>query len=923
MTTEFDPSEHPRDEEGQFTSGGGGYSKELSSDLLKLGERLEREHGVTLSLYSTNQGHIELAHISVPREHRKQGVGTAVMKKIVAYADERGKTVVLDPAVRDDSMGTTSQARLVKFYKQFGFRQNKGRRPEISAMMYRDSGAKVRESALFEAWDPEEHPRDDAGKFTNKGGADGGKTAGGAEKGRLQDGRRVPERPGVLAPQDRPAGRPLRGLPEGGPGPSAQARELAAEYVRSTGREYRPPDEYRPTDARHAERVAAAFDRMEDRPDDPEVKRAYGALARETGAQFEAMLRSGVEVEPIDFAKTGDPYGGKYEEMVRDVRENNHVWYFRTADGFGPPGEMEKSRHPLLAPTEYRDAAGNRMLANDVFRVVHDYFGHNKEGFGFDPDGEDNAWRSHLAMFSREAGRAMTTETRGQASWVYFGPHGADNREGKKPTVFAAQKAGLLPDFVREAWGEEKHPRGEGGKFAAGDRDPSDPEGVGPSEDEKDTHHAWAQAAGGRVNGYQASGVPGRPDYLVVTDRLTHSTGIIPLDRVSPNAIRAKFEDIRRRFADAEVEVLQGRGKRESVPAWGRERLVEVARVIRQPGDPAYAYAAVRLDRLVEVAVRGVSGRWCQSPWTARRISEGRCAVVRAPRRLLPKGAVSGRALEVLTESGWRPLAPPSARLVETEAGRRIQDSPTPRRLEVARWRPTRAVLDRHPAAESLQVPDVPGRLDVAAVDGEAALLHVLRAATGDRAPLRTESPRSVAAVRPRDYPSVVEQLVRESVENRRSGVEKDHLVAYRGRNLILAGSLVTGQVLWEADADDRGPDGRRVRFALMVPEGGKVWAVRVPGVGWCLPGGHREVGEARGAAAVREMVEETGLHCRLEGLAGRLDGPDHETVVFRGSRAPGAPDPVPQADEVEDVALVEPGDLCLEERYWVAKHLR
>ena len=66
------------------------------------------------------------------------------------------------------------------------------------------------------------------------------------------------------------------------------------------------------------------------------------------------------------------------------------------------------------------------MLNNDLFRVVHDYFGHLKHGYGFRAAGEDNAWRAHAAMYSPEARPAMTSETRGQNSWVNYGPHGEE-----------------------------------------------------------------------------------------------------------------------------------------------------------------------------------------------------------------------------------------------------------------------------------------------------------------------------------------------------------------------------------------------------------------------------------------------------------------------------------------------------------------
>ena len=63
------------------------------------------------------------------------------------------------------------------------------------------------------------------------------------------------------------------------------------------------------------------------------------------------------------------------------------------------------------------------QLVNDLFRAVHDIFGHAKEGHQFGPRGEENAWRQHVRMFTQAARSAMTSETRGQNSWVNYGPH--------------------------------------------------------------------------------------------------------------------------------------------------------------------------------------------------------------------------------------------------------------------------------------------------------------------------------------------------------------------------------------------------------------------------------------------------------------------------------------------------------------------
>jgi len=70
---------------------------------------------------------IELHSIIVNKEEQGQGTGSKVMQEIIAYADANDKIVVLDPGLLDNQHGTTSQSRLRKFYKRFGFIDNKGR----------------------------------------------------------------------------------------------------------------------------------------------------------------------------------------------------------------------------------------------------------------------------------------------------------------------------------------------------------------------------------------------------------------------------------------------------------------------------------------------------------------------------------------------------------------------------------------------------------------------------------------------------------------------------------------------------------------------------------------------------------------------------------------------------------------------------
>lgn len=84
---------------------------------------------------------LRLNLLIAPKGELKQGKGTQAMEKLIQYADEHNKRITLSPALPDDRKGTTSRARLVKFYKRFGFVENKGRYKDfsISDGMYREA----------------------------------------------------------------------------------------------------------------------------------------------------------------------------------------------------------------------------------------------------------------------------------------------------------------------------------------------------------------------------------------------------------------------------------------------------------------------------------------------------------------------------------------------------------------------------------------------------------------------------------------------------------------------------------------------------------------------------------------------------------------------------------------------------------------
>src|SRR5690625_7723407 len=106
----------------------------------------------------------------------------------------------------------------------------------------------------------------------------------------------------------------------------------------------------------------------------------------------------------------GAAYDRDPRRAIEDVRDNNHLYIFGTKDGYGPDTVLDPSDNPMVRETKYRDINGVPLLANDVFRAVHDYFGTATEGVGFRAAGEANACRTHASMYSPLASRALTSD---------------------------------------------------------------------------------------------------------------------------------------------------------------------------------------------------------------------------------------------------------------------------------------------------------------------------------------------------------------------------------------------------------------------------------------------------------------------------------------------------------------------------------
>jgi ribosomal protein S18 acetylase RimI-like enzyme len=200
--------------------------------------------------------------------------------------------------------------------------------------------------------------------------------------------------------------------------------------------------------------------------ENPNVKRAYDALVEKIDVQYRALIEgpNGMKFYFENYNRTG-PNGEQIsgdlypnsKAAVEDIRSRNMLRVLKTDPAaFGPEG-VDFSFHPLLAPYPIPDANGQAINYNDVFRAVHDAIAHGMFADTFGPVGEEAAWSIHLRTIDDPWARwALTTETRGQNSWVNYGPqmqgpNGEILQEGDVGFLsvtersFARQKAALLP----------------------------------------------------------------------------------------------------------------------------------------------------------------------------------------------------------------------------------------------------------------------------------------------------------------------------------------------------------------------------------------------------------------------------------------------------------------------------------------------
>jgi hypothetical protein len=157
--------------------------------------------------------------------------------------------------------------------------------------------------------------------------------------------------------------------------------------------------------------IAAAYLSLPPTVNDVECLSAFDAFRSDICTQFD-FLTATLRIEVV--VKSMDPYPSA-DQLAADIRENQRIAVLATATTGG---------HPYLTNDE-----------NDMFRAIHDVFGHVATGCGFDRHGEEAAWAAHREMFTPAARPALTIETRGQS---------ATNIESNEPG-FTMQKLALLP----------------------------------------------------------------------------------------------------------------------------------------------------------------------------------------------------------------------------------------------------------------------------------------------------------------------------------------------------------------------------------------------------------------------------------------------------------------------------------------------
>ena len=394
-----------------------------------------------ISMSQVDDGTVKIDEVVSEKRGQRTGNGSAIMRIVTENADNNNTKLVLVPnlILGMKAKGFETPQKLQAFYEKFGFVKDKS-----SGFMTRLPKAESRPGIDTKASKAKAEGKE---KITTL-----------AQQKQAADERRTGRPEQTRDTRRRTEGRslaPLEGSPivQGATGPDPRLVAVAEKYAQENGIDLNRQSEYVKVDVERARRIADAYDNMQNNPKDPKVKEAYSDLISQTIDQYQALQDAGYEFTFYD-ADT-DPYNEDPWAAMIDLRKNKSMAVYGTYAGYGTEGitATEVENNPMLEDTglRWKDQNGEEkpVFANDLFRAVHDAFGHGLEGAGFRARGEENAWQAHVRLFTGPAVAAITTETRGQNSWLNYGPYGETNRKAKTgDTVFAENKIGLLPEWT-------------------------------------------------------------------------------------------------------------------------------------------------------------------------------------------------------------------------------------------------------------------------------------------------------------------------------------------------------------------------------------------------------------------------------------------------------------------------------------------
>lgn len=163
----------------------------------------------------------------------------------------------------------------------------------------------------------------------------------------------------------------------------------------------------------------------------------------------------------------------EFSKSEHNFKQKKYTWKILNKDCRNITKIEEEYYEGFVYNIEVEDDHSYVVENVPVHNCVHDSFGHGLEGAGFRAKGEENAWQAHARLFTGSAIAAITSETRGQNSWLNYNKTlykdvvgekkakemypgiwdiinvGEHNRTAKvEDTIFADQKVGLMPEWT-------------------------------------------------------------------------------------------------------------------------------------------------------------------------------------------------------------------------------------------------------------------------------------------------------------------------------------------------------------------------------------------------------------------------------------------------------------------------------------------